>query len=602
MVARVCAVVVIAIGGGVLVGWALDNATLKSVFPGSVTMKVNTASGLLLCGVALTLLSCETVAKPIRLGVATLALMAIVPGALSLGEDIFGWNLGIDQWLFRDTAVAVETSSPGRMSPSAAFCFFLEGSALAVAAMAGSQGWRRPIVSALGAAVIGIGGLALFGHLSGELLNFRLWDYAGMAAHTAAGFALGGIALLALVKSEGGLAWALDKIITLGFAVAVAIMLTAAGVSFAYTSRLRESAKRVSHTQEVLKEIEDVRADLAALESSQRGYLILGDERLLTSRDRDAAELRERVRNIRGLTADDFRQQRRLDRLEPSIAQRTDFGERNIIIRRQHGFAVAQQMLATGTGIALTANINQLLQAMRAEEYALLVAQQKQSASSSTITFLLLPLGVFLSLTILSLGLFFLNASVDERVRAEEAVRESEDLFSKAFRLSPDCVAIVRMVDRRLIKANEAVCRLWSSTPDKVIGKPTEEFSNWLNEEERLAFMQMLQEKGECLNYETTLGLNDGRLVRLNLSSRIVTLHGEACILSVMHDITENKQAEEKIREQLAELLRWQRAMLGREERVQKLKAEVNDLLNAQGQSARYAGPTASLKAEVGRE
>ena len=57
------------------------------------------------------------------------------------------------------------------------------------------------------------------------------------------------------------------------------------------------------------------------------------------------------------------------------------------------------------------------------------------------------------------------------------------------------------------------------------------------------------------------------------------------------HDITERKRAELKISAQLDELLRWQRVTLGREDRVQGLKAEVNRLLADQGKPARYAGP-----------
>lgn len=56
-------------------------------------------------------------------------------------------------------------------------------------------------------------------------------------------------------------------------------------------------------------------------------------------------------------------------------------------------------------------------------------------------------------------------------------------------------------------------------------------------------------------------------------------------------DITERKRAMHQIREQLDELLRWQTVMLDREERVQALKAEVNDLLTQQGRPARYASP-----------
>jgi PAS domain S-box-containing protein len=137
-----------------------------------------------------------------------------------------------------------------------------------------------------------------------------------------------------------------------------------------------------------------------------------------------------------------------------------------------------------------------------------------------------------------------IRADITERKRAEEALRESENLFSRAFWLSPDCVAIVRLADRTLIKANEAMCRLWGTTPEEVIGKPTSEYSNWLSEEERLGFMQTREEKGERLNYEMTLRMNNGRLVQFNISSRVITLNGESCILSVMRDITEGRRME----------------------------------------------------------
>ncbi len=57
----------------------------------------------------------------------------------------------------------------------------------------------------------------------------------------------------------------------------------------------------------------------------------------------------------------------------------------------------------------------------------------------------------------------------------------------------------------------------------------------------------------------------------------------------------ERKQAEDKIKSQLEELQRWQDVMLGREDRVQELKHEVNELCRRLGETARYpsqeAGP-----------
>lgn len=58
-------------------------------------------------------------------------------------------------------------------------------------------------------------------------------------------------------------------------------------------------------------------------------------------------------------------------------------------------------------------------------------------------------------------------------------------------------------------------------------------------------------------------------------------------------DITEHKRAEEKIAGQLDELHRWHDAMLGREDRVQELKREVNELCRRAGETVRYSSQEA---------
>jgi PAS domain S-box-containing protein len=59
--------------------------------------------------------------------------------------------------------------------------------------------------------------------------------------------------------------------------------------------------------------------------------------------------------------------------------------------------------------------------------------------------------------------------------------------------------------------------------------------------------------------------------------------------LSTAHDITERKQAEEQLKEQLLELRRWNEAVMGREIRIMDLKREVNELLMKAGRPVRYA-------------
>jgi hypothetical protein len=168
-----------------------------------------------LCGVALALLSCKKVASPIRFWTTGIAVVVIALGALTLSEDLFGWNLGIDQCLFRDDISPVKTSSPGRPSPSTAFCFMLTGSALLAASQPVWRRWRMPVFAALGATVMAIGGLALAGYVSDALLQAHMWNYTGIAVHTAVGFLLLGCGLASLAQNEGGLTWSLDTLTTL---------------------------------------------------------------------------------------------------------------------------------------------------------------------------------------------------------------------------------------------------------------------------------------------------------------------------------------------------------------------------------------------------
>ena len=74
---------------------------------------------------------------------------------------------------------------------------------------------------------------------------------------------------------------------------------------------------------------------------------------------------------------------------------------------------------------------------------------------------------------------------------------------------------------------------------------------------------------------------------------------GEPVRLSgIVQDITEHKLAERAIQDQLQELQRWHAVILKRESRTLKLKHEINQLLAAGGQPARY--PSAEPTDEAG--
>ncbi|MDJ0733343.1 MAG: GAF domain-containing sensor histidine kinase [Nostocaceae cyanobacterium] len=143
-IARIASGIAIACGLLVIIGWYLDIEIIKSCFvPSLVVTKANTGVCFLLSGLSLWLLQTKnssrriqrnfpplphqyifrfpnTLARVLGVGVTIIAL-------LTLCEYIWDWNLGIDEFLFRDTSASASTIYPGRMKFNTAINFILTG-------------------------------------------------------------------------------------------------------------------------------------------------------------------------------------------------------------------------------------------------------------------------------------------------------------------------------------------------------------------------------------------------------------------------------------------------------------------------------------------
>jgi PAS domain S-box-containing protein len=124
----------VAVGLLGLLGWTFHIAVLKSVIPGHVVIKPNTTICLVFIGFALWLLRKKDnlpLPRAKKLCGQALAIITALIGALNLMEYIVGWDLGIDQLLFRGTAAdAIGSVRPGLLDPIAALDFLLLGLAL----------------------------------------------------------------------------------------------------------------------------------------------------------------------------------------------------------------------------------------------------------------------------------------------------------------------------------------------------------------------------------------------------------------------------------------------------------------------------------------
>jgi PAS domain S-box-containing protein len=185
---------------------------------------------------------------------------------------------------------------------------------------------------------------------------------------------------------------------------------------------------------------------------------------------------------------------------------------------------------------------------------------------------------------------------ITERKRAEEALRESEN---RLHTIVEGTQALLVSVDANghFTYANDATARaLGYASAAELIGKSylhfihpedrqqvLDTFINQANTRQPSSMQEFriidIEDKVKWFSFLSDLLIKDGKVV------------GQS---GVALDITERKQAESQLNEQIAELQRWHNATLGRESRVLDLKREVNELLGKKGQPPRY--PSAEME------
>ena len=142
-----------------------------------------------------------------------------------------------------------------------------------------------------------------------------------------------------------------------------------------------------------------------------------------------------------------------------------------------------------------------------------------------------------------------LAASEVERRHAAAELRESEEKFSKAFRSSPDSIAITTIKDGKYIEVNDSFTRITGYTREDAINHNSSELHSWMKPEDRTRMLRILKEKGRVVNEEFDFRMKSGEIQTLLISAEPIDIGGEPCLISVATDISELKRAIEKARE-----------------------------------------------------
>ena len=207
--------------------------------------------------------------------------------------------------------------------------------------------------------------------------------------------------------------------ITAGIGLALALLIANTVVSYRNTQKIVENERWVSHTHQVLTELESTLSTLKDAETGQRGYLLTGEERYLEPYKSALAHVNERLTSLQQLTADNDAQQQKLGSLRIAIDSKLAELQETIELRRQQNLEAALQVVKSGRGKQIMGGIRQQVAAMTAIENRLLQARSRESQASVN--------AAMLTFTVATLANLLLMALVYYLVKRDRTLRDREE-------------------------------------------------------------------------------------------------------------------------------------------------------------------------------
>ncbi|WP_337266909.1 helix-turn-helix transcriptional regulator [Oryzifoliimicrobium ureilyticus] len=151
--------------------------------------------------------------------------------------------------------------------------------------------------------------------------------------------------------------------------------------------------------------------------------------------------------------------------------------------------------------------------------------------------------------------MLFTFADLDQRRKAQNALRQSEERFSKSFRLSPAPTAISRLKDFVFIEVNDAFLQLCERKEEEVIGRSAAELHLWEDIAARRTLEQTLKDNGLVRNELMRIRLKDGSFAECQVSAERVEINDSQCVIWALQDVTERRRSEAELIEAIESVM-----------------------------------------------
>lgn len=344
--------------------------------------------------------------------------------------------------------------------------------------------------------------------------------------------------------------WVADSKVKAGVLAALLLLIGNAAVSYHSTRELIDSERLVSHTYQVLNELEAVLATMTDAETGERGFVITREERYLEPYYSAVARIQAHVETLRRLTIDNPRQQERIPVLRAKIQAHLDQLEKAIATARTGEVESARQLIASGLGKARMDDLRVFIAVMEKDENDLLryrALAARGNARDAQITLVVANLAA--SLLVVIVG-FVILRDLAARRRAAGVLNEQREWLRVTLSSIGDAVIAT---DTKGIIAflNPVAEELIGWRAKEAVGLSIAEVFDIVNEDSRRrvdnpALRAIREGTIVGLANHTILVARDGRNIPIDDSGAPIRDAAGNLVGAVLifRDITERRQAE----------------------------------------------------------
>ncbi|MFH1113764.1 MAG: cache domain-containing protein [Pseudomonadota bacterium] len=142
-----------------------------------------------------------------------------------------------------------------------------------------------------------------------------------------------------------------------------------------------------------------------------------------------------------------------------------------------------------------------------------------------------------------------LLAEIHERSQTEEALRMSEEMFSKAFRCSPSGMIIASVRDGRLVDVNDSFLRFTEYSQLDVREKSLLDPDFVMDPQSAAALLEEVRRDSRLVGRDLRFFTSSGEARSGVISAELIELSGEECMLAALEDLTDSRRLEREILE-----------------------------------------------------